>query len=262
MSLPRVLLGLLMPSTFAAAACSTGVVLLATGARRLGRGMLGLGVGMFVALYWLPVDQWLLLPLEDRFGTPSPPPAVDGILVLGGGVSTALSDARAQPVPNRDGERLMEFVALSRRYPAARLVFAGGSPPHDAGAEAAASARIFQALGLAPERVVFENLSQTTWENAVNALALVKPEPGQRWLLVTSASHMPRAVGAFRAAGWPDVTAWPVAYRSTPHWWSAPAQPFGETLAGLDVAAHEWIGLVVYHLRGRTDRLLPRPHPG
>ena len=261
MPLPRVLLGLLMPSTFAATAMTTGVLLLVAGAQRLGRCALALGIAMMLAVYWLPIDHWLLQPLEDRFAQPSPPATVDGIVVLGGGVSTALSDARAAPVPNRDGDRLMEFVALSRRYPAARLVFAGGSPPHDAGAEAAASAQIFEALGLPPDRVLFENMSQTTWENAVNALALVKPQPGQRWLLVTSASHMPRAMGAFRAAGWPEPTPWPVAYRSAPTWWNSPSQPFGETLAGMDVAAHEWIGLFVYHLQGRTDRLLPGPHP-
>lgn len=261
MPLPRVVLGLLIPSTFAAAACTAGVLLLVAGARRMGRGMLGLGVAMVLGLFWLPVDHWLLHPLEDRFAQPTLPGTVDGILVLGGGLSTALSDARALPVLNRDGERLMEFVALSRRYPGARLVFAGGSPPHDAGAEAAASAKVFQSLGLSPEKVLFENTSQTTWENAVNAMALVKPQAGQRWLLVTSASHMPRAMGAFRAAGWPDPTPWPVAYRSAPTWWATPEQPFSEMLAALDVAAHEWIGLAVYHLRGRTDRLLPGPHP-
>jgi uncharacterized SAM-binding protein YcdF (DUF218 family) len=107
--------------------------------------------------------------------------------------------------------------------------------------------------------VLFDERSLTTWGNAVNALALAKPKAGETWLLVTSASHMPRAMGAFRGAGWPPMVAWPVAFRTTHEGWPPWPRPMGNKLAALDLAAHEWVGLVGYWWEGRTDRLFPGP---
>ncbi len=148
-------------------------------------------------------------------------------------------------------------MILARRYPTARLVFTGGSGDIVQGVSNEAEyARILLAqLGLPPERVVFETASRTTEENARDTAALVHPQPGERWVLLTSAAHMPRAVGAFRRAGW-TVLAWPVGYQSRDRI-SAYAQPLGPKLALLDWAAHEWIGLVVYDLRGESTALLP-----
>jgi uncharacterized SAM-binding protein YcdF (DUF218 family) len=86
---------------------------------------------------------------------------------------------------------------------------------------------------------------------------LVKPQPGELWILLTSASHMPRAVGVFHKVGW-TVLPWPVGYQSRDHI-SAYPQSMGKKLAVLDWAAHEWIGLAIYYLQGRISALLPAP---
>ena len=125
-------------------------------------------------------------------------------------------------------------------------------------AEAEASKVLLDGLGVAPGRVLYDDQSRTTWENAVNALALAQPKSGEAWVLVTSASHMPRAVAAFRGAGWPAVLPWPVAYRTTRAGWPAPLQPVGNRLTAVDLAAHEWVGLAAYRLQGRTSEVLPR----
>jgi uncharacterized SAM-binding protein YcdF (DUF218 family) len=153
------------------------------------------------------------------------------------------------------------FAALARTYPAARLIFAGGSPiaAPDGLTEAKASAFLLEQLGVAPGRVRYNDQSRTTWQNAVNALTLAHPAAGEIWVLITSASHMPRAMGAFRAAGWPGIVAWPVAYRTTRSGWPAPLRPVGTRLAAIDLAAHEWVGLIEYRLSGRSDRILPGP---
>ena len=78
----------------------------------------------------------------------------------------------------------------------------------------------------------------------------------QRWLLVTSALHMPRSVACFRAAGW-DVTPYPTNFRIGPDPLSF-ALP--QNLEGVDLAAHEWVGLLYYRLRGYTRDLFPGPH--
>ncbi|HET7210116.1 MAG TPA: ElyC/SanA/YdcF family protein, partial [Methyloceanibacter sp.] len=85
--------------------------------------------------------------------------------------------------------------------------------------------------------------------------------PGKRWLLITSAYHMPRAIGAFRKAGF-EVEAWPVDYRTRGR--ADLTRPFDKVSEGLrrvDVATREWFGLLAYWLRGRSDALFPAPRP-
>lgn len=262
----RLLLALLLPSTFLTISCVVGAGLFLIGRwtrqiRRVGAMLLSIAVIGFSAVLLLPVDLWLLRPLEDRFPPPSPA-HIDGVVVLGGAISTEVSADRGVPSLNRDADRLTAFAVLARTYPEARLVFAGGPPmPPGQGrlSEAEASGRLFEQLGVLPSRVLYDDRSQSTWGNALNSLTLANPKPGETWVLITSASHMPRAIGAFHRAGWPQILPWPVAYRTTKAGWRAPLQPIGTKLAAIDLAAHEWAGLVGYWLRDRTDQLFPGP---
>jgi uncharacterized SAM-binding protein YcdF (DUF218 family) len=88
---------------------------------------------------------------------------------------------------------------------------------------------------------------------------LIKPRPGERWLLITSAYHMPRAVGCFRRAGL-SVEAYPVDWRTGGR--RGLTTPSGSVAGGLDradVAVREWLGLVAYWITGRTSDLFPAP---
>jgi uncharacterized SAM-binding protein YcdF (DUF218 family) len=151
------------------------------------------------------------------------------------------------------------FAILAHRYPDARLLFTGGSgDPFDQSRNEAEFARaLFAGLGL--RGVHYENLSRNTHENATYSKEMMRPKPGETWLLVTSAADLPRAVGSFRAAGWP-VTAYPADYhtlRSSSGFFPGVA----DGLADADWATHEWIGLFVYRLRGWTPALFPGPVP-
>ncbi len=244
---------LLRPSTLLLLCCVAGLLL-----RR--RALLRVGVWGFVAVLLLPLDQVLLLPLEDRFPRPAPPAHVDGIVVLGGAVEPEMTLVRGIPSLNSQAERMTEAVALARRYPAAPVVFTGGSAAlfPDAATEADTARALFLSLGLAPERLVMESGSRTTWENAALTRALVQPKPGQTWLLVTSADHVARGVGAFRAVGW-DVLGWPVDYKSGMAWRLWLPTSLGGRLGLLDEAAHEWVGLAVYRALGHASALFPAP---
>ncbi len=209
----------------------------------------------------LPLGIWMILPLEDRFPRVEPDGPVAGIIVLGGGIDQSIGLARGVTTLTEAGERLTEAVALARRYPEAKLVFTGGIASLTPGGptEADAARRFFAEMGVPPERLTVEDKSRDTAENARFSKLVVDPKPGERWLLVTSAWHMPRSVGTFRAAGWP-VIAWPTDYRTAGRQDMAflmPRASFGLTM--VDIAAKEWVGLLAYRLFGRTDTLFPAP---
>jgi uncharacterized SAM-binding protein YcdF (DUF218 family) len=221
------------------------------------------GLLAMLACTLLPVGYWLTVPLENRFPRPASDLRVDGIVVLGGGVEAAVTQARGVPSFRDTLERFAAIPELARHYPEARILFTGGMAWTGAGesglSEAAVVRRFLEQQGMPPGRVLFEDRARSTRENALFALALAEPRPEERWLLVTSAKHMPRAIGVFRAAGWPELLAWPVDYRTTGRIELGPPPYLGARLDELDEAAHEWFGLLYYRALGYTGSLWPGP---
>ncbi|WP_246094134.1 MULTISPECIES: YdcF family protein [Mesorhizobium] len=201
--------------------------------------------------------------LEDRFPQPTLDKPVTGIILLGGAVDTHISSDRYTLAINEAGERLTATVDLSRRYPDARIFLSGGSG-HIGGAgtltESQVARDILISLGVSPQRIDMEERSRNTCENGTESAASVQPKPGELWLLVTSASHMPRAVGCFRAAGF-DVTPYPVDYRTRGAAdLERPTSSISVGLAETDLAAHEWFGLLTYRIAGLTAEMFPASH--
>ena len=250
----------LRPGTFALLVALVGLAAVWRGRRR-GRWPLAAGLGFYLSLLALPLHIWVQMPLEDRFPRPAGAPArVDGIVVLGGAVEQDLTEARGIPALNGAAERMTEPVVLMRRHPEARLVFTGGQGAllYGGMTEADVARQLWTGMGVPPERMLFETAARNTHENAVLTRALVEPRPGETWLLITSASHMPRSVGVFRKAGW-RVVPWPVNYRTGRGllvWYNA---SFPVRLGEFEWGTREWIGMVAYWLLGRTDAVFPAP---
>lgn len=238
------------------------VVLMATRFAGLGRKLAATTLILFALAAFSPLGNLLLYPLESRFpawdpsrGTP------DGIIVLGGSVDTDLSAAHHTPVVSHAADRFFAPAELARRYPNARIVFTGGSANlvSPGAREADYSVPILENIGISRERLIVERDSRNTYENAIFTKRLVAPKPGERWLLVTSAFHMPRSMGIFRKAGF-DVEAYPVDWRMGGRddlfsFTNVGSDGLGRT----DTAVREWIGLVANRLVGRTSELLPGP---
>lgn len=209
----------------------------------LGRRCRSLAVVLTAAFGLVPLGAFLLGPLEAKFATPQPA-RVDGIIVLAGAELGPLTEFYDEPQLGAMGDRLTTFLMLAARYPQARLVYSGAS-------DAATARQLLLGTGLDPQRIVFEDRSRNTCESASVARALVQPAPEHTWLLVSSAFHLPRAALCFEAAGW-EVLPYPTDFRRWPN-------PFYfdlvANLEDLDLAAHEWLGLLYYRLRGWTGRL-------
>lgn len=237
-----------------------GLVLLVFHWTRLAGATFALAFIVVALSTWTSLGALALHPLEDRFARPEPAPeAIDGIIVLGGGFEGAVNLARGGYELNASGDRFVETAILARRYPDVPVVITGGSGSMllEGEGDADTAPRLLAALGIEPDRFVLENRSRNTDENAAFTRDMVDPQPGQTWLLVTSAFHMPRSVLLFRAAGF-DVTPWPTDYRTAGTETLGPAQSNAITnLHITTIAIREWIGLIAYRLTGRTDRILP-----
>jgi uncharacterized SAM-binding protein YcdF (DUF218 family) len=211
-----------------------------------------------------PVSTWFKAPLEERFPrieVTAGSGAYAGIIVLGGGEDGRASVLRHQLHINESGERITEGAVLAFRLPQARLIFTGGAAAvlNDNTPGAQSVGAFWREIGIAGERITLEDRSRNTYENAIYTYEILKPKAGERFLLVTSAAHMPRAMGVFRKAGF-DVVAYPADYHT-----NFPADAidtFGSIPAGLkrfDESMKEWVGLVAYWLMGRTSALFPGP---
>jgi uncharacterized SAM-binding protein YcdF (DUF218 family) len=202
-----------------------------------------------------PVSNALMLSLEQHYPRPDAQNAgpIDGIIVLGGVIDGLVSSKGGEIALNEAAERLTEAAALAYRYPKARIVLSGGDGAllYESGDEASYAKEFFTRIGIDPARITLERKSRNTWENAVYSRERIQPQPGERWLLVTSAFHMHRAMGVFRAAGFP-VTPWPVDYRTRgpEDLWRVPPRP-SEGWKRIDMAVREWVGYVAYWATGR-----------
>jgi uncharacterized SAM-binding protein YcdF (DUF218 family) len=259
--LSKIALFVLLPSNFLFIVGLLGLVLLATRFRRTGGRLMIVSFILLVLVGILPIGNLLIQALERRFPPWDPAHgAPDGIVVLGGALNPLLSRIYGAPQVNGSAERVTVIPLLARTYPNARIVYSGGDASLLAtdGREAEYLYPLLDTFGVPRERVMLENRSRNTYENAVFAKELMRPKPGERWLLVTSAAHMPRAIGCFRRAGF-AVEAYPVDWNTRPGVSLWPSVHVAHGLSRLDSAVHEWTGLLAYWLRGRTSEILPGP---
>lgn len=224
------------------------------------RVLVGLAALLLFLFSFTTFGYLLITPLEQRFVRPAEPARIDGIVVLGGGMDGEVNSVRGGFELNRSGDRYVETLRLALTHPEAKIVIAGGPAALvQQEPEALAGKRFFEAFGIAPERILTDDQSRNTEENAQYAKQLAGGTEGQTWLLVTSAFHMPRAVGLFRKAGFAAVP-WPADYlasgvegvrikpdQSTENVWVS------------NLALREWAGLAGYYLTGRIDELVPGP---
>lgn len=252
---------LLRPSFTLMAIGIAGLLLLPTRWRRAGTRLVVVSFVLLLLVGISPLAEILTHALESRFPKwDAARGAPDGIVVLGGAISPGLSRDHGETAVNGNAGRLFAIGRLARDYPQARIIYSGGDGTlgGDDGVEADYLPPIAELFGIARSRVILERRARNTVENAVFSKELAQPKPGERWLLVTSAQHMPRAVGAFRQAGFP-VEAYPVAWRAGLKVSLSPTLSIASNLAGLDAVAYEWVGLLAYWLTGKTPALFPAP---
>jgi uncharacterized SAM-binding protein YcdF (DUF218 family) len=255
---------MLLPTNFLIGAGLFGVILLMSRWATVGRRLMIASIALLAICGFSPLGNLMLYSLEQRF-----PPwdatkgAPDGVVVLGGPIDPDLSAAHGVPVTSAAADRLITAAALGRQYPNLRIIYTGGSANLISGdaREADYAAKVFESLGVSGARLTMERRARNTLENAEYSRAIAAPKAGERWLLVTSAYHMPRAVGVFRQAGFP-VEPYPVDWRVGGRDDLLSFHKFAiDGLANVEVSFREWMGLVAYRISGKTSELFPGPNP-
>lgn len=260
--LSKIIWGVLSPVSLAAWLLLLVCLLLwlnyITAARRL---LTLMSLVAFVLMVY-PVSDWLMYPLETRFVRPATmPDHIDGIIVLGGAENLKLSSGRHTAEVGESAERILTTAELSRHYPTVPIIYTGGSnlvqmPELDK--KGRVSTTLLTQAGIDPSRIMVETQARNTVENFKQIKAILPATDGH-YLLVTSAFHMPRAVGVARQQSI-NVIAYPVDYRS-----AEPSQRYWDFdlfahLEVLEVAWHEWLGLTAYYVSGKTTQWLPQQH--
>ncbi len=230
--------------------------------RWIGRVLLLLAALLLFVSSFTTFGYLLITPLEQRFVRPPAEPArIDGLVVLGGGMDSEVNSARGGWEFNRSGDRFVETLRLALKHPEAKIVIAAGPAAlaMEQSRKPMRRSASFLPSASRPERLVLDDKSRNTEENAQFAKALAGGTAGQTWLLVTSAFHMPRSVGLFRAADF-AVIPWPADYlASGAEGFRFKPDQSTENAAVTNLALREWTGLLGYRLTGKIADLVPGP---
>ena len=232
---------------------AVGLLFLWRGKFYQARRVLSVLAGIILLIGFLPFGEWLVYSLEKQYPANPKLEKVDGIIMLGGAESPVKSHLWKQVVLGGSAERDFAFIRLVKKYPDAKAVYTGGSgslvDQDYKGADVAK--QLFNQQGLDSNRIIFERESRNTWENVIFSKKLLNPREDENWVLITSAEHMPRAMGIFCKANW-KVTPYPVDYTSEPRENIRIEWDFSGHLGGLESGLREWVGIVAYRLTGKS----------
>lgn len=237
-----------------------GTLFLLMGYRKIALRFLLPAMVFCLSLMLFPLGDWLIYPLEARIAQPSElPEHIDGIILLGGGEDITTTISWQQPQAGQASDRYFGAAKLARFYPQSPVIFTGGHNllRFDAGSvPAQLSHELLTMTGIDESRLIIESQSRNTHENFLRLKTLL-PNRNGRYLLVTSAFHMPRSVGIAEKQGI-EVIPYPVDYRSRKDEQRRLDFAVFEQLAKLEPAWREWIGLTAYFLTGKTSQWFPQ----
>ena len=252
-SLSKIFWAVFSPLTFIGLLFIAGMGLLALKKEKWGRRILYAGVTLFILAGFIPIGPNLVVFLETRYPMPDRlPDRVEGVIVLGGAINSERSQMMKQVSVGEYGERLTEMMKLSRIYPQARILYSGGEGRliRGSASETEEVKKLLEDLKIPRDHFVFESQSRNTHENMKYSFDLVHPQAGEKWLLVTSAFHLPRSVAIFEKAGW-DVIPYPAGYLEDNRYFLFRDIDVLGNFYKLQVAMKEIVGIIAYSLTGK-----------
>ena len=212
---------------------------------------------LFIISGVLPTGSYLLYLLEKNYhNRVALPENVDGILILSGATNPFLTKEYDQISLNGSVERLTESIQLINKYPTAKVFFAGGSGyveyPDLNHSEVAK--KFYESLNVNTKNIFFDKKSRNTYENIVFANKKINPNINEKWIIVTSAFHLKRAISVGEKLGW-ELIPYATDYKLSKKFKWGLSFSFYQNFGMLQHSSHEWVGIIAYYFMGRSSKI-------
>ena len=213
---------------------------------------------IFIAfISFIPIGSFLIYKIEKEYHSNIKiPEIVDGILILGGATDPLLFKEYDQISLNGSAERLVESVPIIKKFDKAKVIFSGGSGiinRPDLGHSQVAKS-FYKKIGIEIDQIIFEDQSRNTYENIIYSKKIANPKINENWLLITSASHMKRALLIADKHNW-KLIPYAVDFKNIKNFKFIPNLKLLKNLNTFQQGSHEWLGLISYYLMGRTTKV-------
>ena len=206
----------------------------------------------------LPTGPYLFYLLEKNYHNKiNLPENVNGILILSGATDPFLTKEYDQISLNGSAERLTESIELIKKYPKAKVFFAGGtaeSIQYPDLSHSYVAKKFYESLGINIQNIYFDNESRNTYENILFAKKKFDPNKNEKWVLVTSAFHLKRAISIGEKIGW-ELIPYATDYKLPKKFRLKISFNFFSNLGSFQHSSHEWIGIISYYLMGRSSKI-------
>ena len=217
-----------------------------------------LALTFFVLVAVLPIGKFMIYKLEEKFHNQDfLPDQIDGILILSGATNVELSKDYNQINLNGSVERLTESIQLIKKYSDSKIIFSGGSGSiyNQKLTHSKVANLFFKRFEIRFDNIIYEDKSRNTYENILFSKKIANPKINENWLIVTSASHMPRALNIAEKLEWTFIP-FAVDFKMSKKFSWKPTINFLGNITTFQIASHEWIGLLSYYWMGRSSKVL------
>ena len=210
-----------------------------------------------ILISFLPIGNYLIYKIEKEFHSNFIiSEKLDGILILGGATNPLMYKEFNEISLNSSAERLIESVTIIKKFKNSKIIFSGGSGvinrPDLGHSQVARS--FYKKIGIDESRIIFEDNSRNTYENILFSKKLANPKKNEKWLLITSASHMRRAMLIGSKINW-EFIPYAVDFRTMKKFRFLPSLNLLSNINSFQHGSHEWMGLISYYLMKRTDKI-------
>lgn len=227
--------------------------------------LFGIGTALWlIIVLYSPLATWLIRPLEQQFEKVEIGGDFSGIIVIGGGIESDISASLNHIEFAAGADRLIQGIVLAKKFPDVKVIYTSGTGrlEEDAMRSADIAGDFILQNGIDKSRIILERNSRNTFENVEFTKKILGREATNgKYVVITSAFHMPRTIGIFRAQG-VKVIPYPVDYRTINNDKLVdPSRSPMDNFVNMSIALREWSGLVSYYLIGRTRQIFPGKDP-
>lgn len=216
-----------------------------------------LGLLFFIIFGILPTGSYLNYILEkDFFYNNELSSDIKGMVILSGATNPYLTKEHQKVSLGGSVERLTESIQIIKNNPSIKIIFSGGPAyiNHPNLNDSDSAKIFFSQMGVDISKIIFEDNSRNTYENILFSKEIAKPKIDEKWIVITSASHMRRTINVSNKLNW-KLIPYPTDFNVGKKFKFNISYNFLQNFNHSNKAVHEWVGLVYYYLLGKTNQI-------